>query len=106
MAIREDHLKEDIFSDSYLDAFYKAHVAARSGRGNLDEDIAAIEAEIHKVQRYRSQFQTYRWDIPLNSCASSECSDDDSDLSPVVSPTSFTGFISGGPRNCLVHYTV
>jgi hypothetical protein len=83
MAIREDHLKEDIFSDSYLDAFYKAHVAARSGRGNLDEDIAAIEAEIHKVQRYRSQFQTYRWDIPLNSCASSECSDDDSDLSPV-----------------------
>lgn len=48
MAIQEDHLKEDIFSDSYLDAFYKAHVAARSGRGNLDEDIAAIEAEIRK----------------------------------------------------------
>lgn len=48
MALQEDHLKEDIFSDSYLDAFYKAHVAARSGRGNLDEDIAAIEAEIRK----------------------------------------------------------
>ena len=48
MALREDNLKEDIFSDSYLDAFYKAHVAARSGRGNLDEDIAAIEAEIRK----------------------------------------------------------
>ena len=40
-----------------------------------------------RVQRYRSQFQTYRWDTPLNSCASSECSDEDeSDLSPVVSP--------------------
>jgi hypothetical protein len=36
------------------------------------------------VQRYRSQFQTYRWDTPLNSCASSECSDEDEgDLSPV-----------------------
>ena len=43
------HLNEDIFSDSYLDAFYKAHVAGRSGsRGSLDEDIAAIEAEIRK----------------------------------------------------------
>ncbi len=38
--------KEDIFSDSYLDAFYRAHVAPR--RGNIDEDIAAIEAEIRK----------------------------------------------------------
>ena len=38
--------EEDIFSDSYLDAFYKAHVASR--RGNLDDDIAAIEAEIRK----------------------------------------------------------
>lgn len=37
---------EDIFSDTYLDAFYRAHVASR--RGNLDEDIAAIEAEIRK----------------------------------------------------------
>ena len=48
MGTREDHLKEDIFSDGYLDAFYKAHVAARNGRGNLDDDIAAIEAEIRK----------------------------------------------------------
>ena len=48
MALRDDYLREDIFSDSYLDAFYKAHVAARSGRGDLDEDIAAIEAEIGK----------------------------------------------------------
>ena len=37
---------EDIFSDTYLDAFYKAHVASR--RGNIEEDIAAIEAEIQK----------------------------------------------------------
>lgn len=48
MASREDHFDEDMFTDSYLDAFYKAHVAARNGRGNLDEDIAAIEAEIRK----------------------------------------------------------
>lgn len=49
MALREDHFKEDIFSESYLDAFYKTHVAARSGRGgSLDEDIAAIEEEILK----------------------------------------------------------
>lgn len=48
MATRGDYLKEDIFSDGYLDAFYKAHVAARGGRGSLDEDIAAIEAEILK----------------------------------------------------------
>ena len=38
--------QEDIFSDSYLDAFYRAHIAPR--RGNLDDDIAAIEAEIRK----------------------------------------------------------
>ena len=39
-----------------------------------------------RVQSYRSQFQTYRSDTPLNSCASSECSDeDDNDLSPAVS---------------------
>ena len=38
--------EEDMFSATYLDAFYKAHVASR--RGNLDEDIAAIEAEIRK----------------------------------------------------------
>lgn len=88
MAVREEYLKEDIFSDSYLDAFYKAHVAARNGRGSLDDDIAAIEAEILKVQRYRSQFRTYRWDTPLNSCASSECSDEDeSEPSPVESST-------------------
>ena len=50
MASLDDHLKEDILSDSYLDAFYKAHVAAGrgGGRGSLDEDIAAIEAEIRK----------------------------------------------------------
>lgn len=48
MAIRGDYSKEDIFSETYLDAFYKAHVAARSGRGSLDDDIAAIEAEIRK----------------------------------------------------------
>ena len=40
-------IAEDILSDSYLDAFYKAHVAA-SRRSSLDEDIAAIEAEIRK----------------------------------------------------------
>ena len=44
----ESHFKEDIFSEHYLDAFYKAHVAGRGGRGSLDEDIAAIEAEISK----------------------------------------------------------
>ena len=38
---------EDFFSDTYLDAFYRAHVATRN-RGSLDEDIAAIEAEIKK----------------------------------------------------------
>ena len=38
---------EEFFSDTYLDAFYRAHVASRI-RGNLDEDIAAIEAEIKK----------------------------------------------------------
>lgn len=37
---------EDIFSEGYLDEFYKAHVASR--RSSLDEDIAAIEAEISK----------------------------------------------------------
>jgi hypothetical protein len=41
---------EEFFSESYLDAFYKAHVASTRtrGSGNLDEDIAAIEAEIRK----------------------------------------------------------
>lgn len=39
--------QEEIFSDGYLEAFYKAHVAA-SRRSSLDEDIAAIEAEIRK----------------------------------------------------------
>ena len=48
MALREDPSDEDMFTESYLDAFYKAHVAARNGRGNLDDDIAAIEAEIRK----------------------------------------------------------
>ena len=38
---------EEFFSENYLDAFYRAHVATRT-RGNLDEDIAAIEAEIKK----------------------------------------------------------
>ena len=38
---------KEFFSDTYLDAFYRAHVASRT-RGNLDEDIAAIEAEIKK----------------------------------------------------------
>ena len=37
---------EEMFTESYLEAFYKAHVASR--RGNIDEDIAAIEAEIKK----------------------------------------------------------
>ncbi len=37
---------DDIFSEGYLDAFYRAHVAPR--RSNVDEDIAAIEAEIRK----------------------------------------------------------
>lgn len=49
-----------------------------------------------RVQRYRSQFQTYRWDTPLNSCASSECSDEDeSDLSPVVSPPRHFSWLCG-----------
>lgn len=41
---------EEFFSESYMDAFYKAHVASTRSRGsgNLDEDIAAIEAEIKK----------------------------------------------------------
>lgn len=41
---------EEFFSESYLDAFYEAHVASTRSRGsgNLDEDIAAIEAEIRK----------------------------------------------------------
>ena len=38
--------EDDMFSDSYLEAFYRAHIASR--RGSLDEDIAAIEAEIRK----------------------------------------------------------
>ena len=48
MALREDSSDVDMFTESYLDAFYKAHVAARNGRGSLDDDIAAIEAEIRK----------------------------------------------------------
>lgn len=41
---------EEFFSESYLDAFYKAHVASSRtrGPGTLDDDIAAIEAEIRK----------------------------------------------------------
>jgi hypothetical protein len=39
--------QKEFFSDTYLDSFYRAHVASRT-RGNLDEDIAAIEAEIKK----------------------------------------------------------
>ncbi len=39
---------DELFSDSYLDAFYKAHVASSRSRGSLDDDIAAIEAEIRK----------------------------------------------------------
>lgn len=38
---------DDIFSDGYLDQFYKTHVAT-SRRTSIDEDIAAIEAEINK----------------------------------------------------------
>ena len=37
---------EDIFSEGYLDEFYKTHVASR--RTSIDDDIAAIEAEITK----------------------------------------------------------
>lgn len=80
---------EDIFSDTYLDAFYKAHVASR--RGNIEEDIAAIEAEIQKVKQYRSRFLSYRCENQAGSCGSSECSDDqtsgDEDF-PMESPTS------------------
>lgn len=40
---------DEFFSEGYLDAFYEAHVASRTrGLGALDEDIAAIEAEIRK----------------------------------------------------------
>lgn len=41
---------DEFFSESYMDAFYKAHVASSRSRGSgtLDEDIAAIEAEIRK----------------------------------------------------------
>lgn len=41
---------DEFFSESYMDAFYKAHVASSRARGSgaLDEDIAAIEAEIRK----------------------------------------------------------
>ena len=41
---------DEFFSEGYMDAFYKAHVASSRTRGsnNLDEDIAAIEAEIRK----------------------------------------------------------
>ena len=46
MSARVECEVEDIFSEPYMDAFYKAHVASR--RGNLDEDIAALEAEIRK----------------------------------------------------------
>lgn len=67
---------EDIFSEGYLEAFYKAHVASR--RSSVDDDIAAIEAEIKKVQKYQSKFRSYRVkDQNLNSCGNSECSDDD-----------------------------
>ena len=38
---------DEMFTDSYLEAFYKAHVASRRS-SSLDEDIAAIEAEIRK----------------------------------------------------------
>jgi len=67
--------EDDMFSESYLEAFYRAHVASR--RGSLDEDIAAIEAEIRKVQQYQCRFRSYRWESALNSCGSSECSDDE-----------------------------
>ncbi len=39
--------REDFLSDKYMETFYKAHVASRT-RGSIDEDIAAIEAEIKK----------------------------------------------------------
>ena len=39
--------RKEFFSDSYLEKFYNAHVAS-SRRASLDEDIAAIEAEINK----------------------------------------------------------
>lgn len=77
-----------------MDAFYKAHVASTRtrGSGNLDEDIAAIEAEIRKVQHYRSKFRSYRVDqrqqqTQLNSCGNSECSDEEEvdDASPTSS---------------------
>ncbi|KAL5480048.1 hypothetical protein EMCRGX_G023666 [Ephydatia muelleri] len=80
---------EDIFSDTYLDAFYKAHVASR--RGNIEEDIAAIEAEIQKVKQYRSRFLSYRCENQAGSCGSSECSDDQTsgdEEFPMESPTS------------------
>lgn len=82
---------EEFFSERYLDAFYEAHVASSRSRGsgNLDEDIAAIEAEIKKVQHYRSECRSYRVDqkqkqSQLNSCGNSECSDDEEveDASP------------------------
>lgn len=38
---------EDFLSDRYMEAFYKAHVGSRT-RADIDEDIAAIEAEIKK----------------------------------------------------------
>ena len=46
VAGRPLRLEDDIFSEGYLDEFYKTHVASR--RSSLDEDIAAIEAEITK----------------------------------------------------------
>lgn len=41
---------DEFFSENYMDAFFKAHVASSRtrGSGNVDEDIAAIEAEIRK----------------------------------------------------------
>lgn len=41
---------DDFFSDRYMDAFYEAHIASSKTRGStdLDDDIAAIEAEIRK----------------------------------------------------------
>jgi len=41
---------DEFLSEGYLDAFYEAHVASSRTRssGALDEDIAAIEAEIRK----------------------------------------------------------
>lgn len=38
---------EDFLSEKYMETFYKAHVVSKA-RGSLDEDIAAIEAEIRK----------------------------------------------------------